>query len=84
MIFTGCADGKGGPNCCTSSQKCGEGEGDCDSDVDCAGNLKCGDDNCDTSLGFGSQFDCCYVPLEIVNGTEPKPTPGNKTDEGNT
>ena len=67
MIFTGCADGNAGPNCCTSSNQCGEGGGDCDSDVDCAGNLKCGqgnglDDNCDTSLGFPSDYDCCYDP----------------------
>ena len=67
-IFTGCAnDGSGGPECCTSSDQCGEGEGDCDSDVDCAGNLKCGqgnglDGNCDTSLGFHSDYDCCYDP----------------------
>ena len=65
MIFTGCTDGSGGDTCCTSSQQCGAGEGDCDSDVDCAGNLKCGegngfDNNCDTSLGFLSTDDCCY------------------------
>ena len=67
-IFTdSCTDGSGGPECCTSSDQCGEGEGDCDSDVDCVGNLKCGqgnglDDNCDTSLGFPSDYDCCYDP----------------------
>ena len=66
MIFTGCADGSGGPTCCTSSQQCGEGEGDCDSDVDCAGNLKCGTDNCDTSLGFPSDYDCCYDPKGLT------------------
>ena len=62
LIFTGCADGSGGLTCCTSSRQCGQGEGDCDSDVDCAGNLKCGSDNCDTSLGFLSHYDCCYDP----------------------
>ena len=64
---TGCNDGSGGPSCCTSYKQCGKGEGDCDSDADCAGNLKCGqgnglDDNCDTSLGFPSDYDCCYDP----------------------
>ena len=73
LIFTGCADGSGGPTCCTSSRQCGEGEGDCDSDVDCAGNLKCGqgnglDDNCNTSLGFPSSYDCCYDPGKAVEG----------------
>ena len=53
---------------CTSSQQCGKGEGDCDTDADCAGNLKCGDgkngfdNNCDTSLGFPSSYDCCFDP----------------------
>ena len=54
-----------GPSCCTSTNQCGEGEGDCNSDDDCFGNLKCGegngyDNNCDTALGFGSESDCCY------------------------
>ena len=44
--------------CCSSSKPCGSNEGDCDSDNDCSGNLKCGDNNC-----VGSQFhpaaDCC-------------------------
>ena len=67
LIFTGCADGSGGATCCTSSRPCGAGEGDCDKDADCAGNLKCGqgnglDDNCDTSLGFLWDDDCCYDP----------------------
>jgi len=67
LVFTGCADGSGGPTCCTNSTQCGEGQGDCDSDVDCAGNLKCGQGNglggnCDTSLGFPSDYDCCYDP----------------------
>ena len=62
-------DGYGdeGWNCCTISNPCGEGKGDCDNDSECLGNLKCGqgngfDDNCDTSLGFGSAYDCCYDP----------------------
>ena len=59
-----CADGSGGEACCTSSNQCGVGEGDCDTDSECTGNLKCGqgngkDDNCDTSLGFPADYDCC-------------------------
>ena len=46
--------------CCSSSNPCGADEGDCDSDNDCLGNLKCGFNNC-----VGSQFlptaDCCYI-----------------------
>ena len=67
---TGCHNGhngNGGASCCKSSNQCGEGEGDCDSDNDCLGSLKCGqgsgfDDNCDTSLGFPTTHDCCYDP----------------------
>ena len=62
-----CFDGTGGVSCCTSSNQCREGEGDCDSDDECLGNLKCGqgnglDDNCDASSGFGQFDDCCYAP----------------------
>ena len=58
-------NGNGGGSCCTSSNQCEEGEGDCDSDADCKGDLRCGqgsgnDDNCDTSLGFPGHYDCCY------------------------
>ena len=48
------------------------GYGDCDTDDDCIGTLKCGqgnglDNNCDSSLGFGLvdfgwDYDCCYEP----------------------
>ena len=36
------------------------GEGDCDHDDDCAGNLLCGDNNC-VGLTFDGSDDCCYV-----------------------
>ena len=55
-------------NCCgLGGYKCKEGEGDCDTDSDCFGDLKCGDgngfeNNCDTSLGFPGTHDCCYDP----------------------
>ena len=58
LIFTECADGNGGGACCTSSHQCGIGEGDCDYDHDCAGNLKCGENNCDS--GFPDDYDCCH------------------------
>ena len=56
-----CADGSGGAACCTSSDPCGAGEGDCDKDADCIGSLRCGVDNCDASLGFPGSYDCCYI-----------------------
>jgi len=55
-------------SCCTSSNKCGIGEGDCDKDADCMSGLKCGegtpghDNNCLPDFGWGARSDCCYVP----------------------
>ena len=45
---------------CTDSEPCGEDEGDCDHNSQCKEDHKCGIDNCRSSLGFQSQFDCCY------------------------
>ena len=59
-----CKDGSGGYDCCTADNPCAEGEGDCDNDSHCIGNLKCNNDfdNCNTDLGFPSDADCCYDP----------------------
>ena len=45
---------------CTENRKCGHHEGDCDNDSECQSGLRCGIDNCPTSLGFDSNTDCCY------------------------
>ena len=57
----------GGDNCCNINNTCSwyTREVDCDTDDDCFGSLKCGegngfDNNCDTTLGYGSDWDCCY------------------------
>ena len=43
-------------SCCSSTYPCNLGEGHCDSDDECAGNLVCGQDNC----GAGDyNMDCC-------------------------
>eukprot|EP00091_Calanus_sinicus_P009142 TRINITY_DN21553_c0_g1_i1.p1 TRINITY_DN21553_c0_g1~~TRINITY_DN21553_c0_g1_i1.p1 ORF type:complete len:231 (-),score=49.77 TRINITY_DN21553_c0_g1_i1:147-839(-) len=47
----------GGDDCCNG--ECGVGEGDCDDNDDCAGNLLCGDNNC-IGLTFEGSDDCCY------------------------
>ena len=81
----GCDDGSGGLGCCTSSNPCGLGEGDCDDDSECSGSLICGGpngnegDNCDTSLGFESAWDCCVYPTP----TTPAPTTTPTTTNGN-
>jgi len=54
----------GGDNCCTSSNQCGVGEGDCDDDNDCQGDLVCGQNNCQRGVGgnFEGDDDCCENP----------------------
>ena len=49
-------------SCCTSSNKCEDGEGHCSSDSHCGDGLKCGQRNCDYSLGFRFDYNCCYKP----------------------
>ena len=60
LLDTGCNVPSGGWSCCTTTNQCGIGEGDCDNDSQCSGSLKCGTDNCDTAVGFPSAYDCCY------------------------
>ena len=49
--------------CCTPQNPCPEGEGDCEIDNDCSGDLVCGNNNCKQ---FGSFYhekdDCCVKP----------------------
>ena len=50
-------------SCCTDTKSCGLGQGDCDSDDECLGNLRCGTNNCESDFGFGGpRSDCCYQP----------------------
>ena len=57
-------------NCCTPLHQCGAGQGDCDADWDCAGDLVCGTDNC---ISFDSTWpsftvDCCEEAPTVVTG----------------
>jgi len=46
---------------CTPTSKCTEGQGDCDSDIDCASGLTCGEDNCRAFHPTARKgADCCY------------------------
>ena len=49
----------GGDYCCNDSNKCGIGEGDCDTDKDCHPGLTCGINNC-IGASFEANDDCCY------------------------
>ena len=59
FIFHGLI-GEGNYGICMDSKPCGEDEGDCDHDGQCKENHKCGSDNCRSSLGMESFYDCCY------------------------
>ena len=48
---------------CTKDNPCGENQGDCDTHDECQDGLACGSNNCLDSLGFHSEFDCCYQPI---------------------
>ena len=51
-------------SCCSSSRQCGLGEGDCDDDEDCSGDLVCGTDNCAAGR---ATLDCCESKYHHVN-----------------
>ena len=42
---------------------CSELEGDCEFDDQCRGDLRCGSNNCQYSLGFDTHTDCCYTAI---------------------
>ena len=44
---------------------CGDDQGDCDSNFECLDGLVCGLNNCPDSLGYDSEFDCCYGAIVI-------------------
>ena len=52
---------RGGESCCgvSGTRLCGEGEGDCDLDSQCAGVLECGTDNCPYTGGLWDDTDDC-------------------------
>ena len=54
------------PSCCTSTIPCNLGEGGCDSDDECAGNLVCGTDNC---AAGNSYLDCCTTTAGTTTAT---------------
>ena len=75
--WTGC---DGGDSCCTPSNQCSLGEGDCDTDADCLPGLRCGKDNCKGD-DFDSTDDCCIDPnpaLKTTNEVSNKCGGGNR------
>ena len=69
LFFNSIAVCNGQENCCHKDNKCGENEGDCNSDSDCKEGLKCGSNNCAQTKRIVNQTsfwdaddDCCYQP----------------------
>ena len=56
---------KNEPDCCTSSEPCAIGEGGCNGDDECEGNLVCGTDNCImfNTAWAESTYDCCTTGI---------------------
>lgn len=55
-----CDPGQNSWGCCSPSKPCPEGEGDCDNDSECSGNLVCGSNNCKKwNSKAHSAMDCC-------------------------
>ena len=55
-VVSACDAANDDPHCCQPDSQCGLGEGDCDDDDDCSGDLVCGTNNC---RGGHSSMDCC-------------------------
>ena len=73
---------------CSQDNPCHEGEGQCYSNKQCSGTLKCGKNNCPTESGYDNEHDCCYDYceqwLDMKNGiiTSPEhPNPYNNNEE---
>ena len=59
-----CGNAVSDPACCTITNPCTLGDGDCDSDSHCNSGFTCGTDNCGPF--FPSGFDCCELSDEVV------------------
>jgi len=58
-------------DCCTECEPCERGEGDCDTDSDCACGLVCGTNNCRpgiTGSSWSTIADCCIDPPVSTSG----------------
>jgi hypothetical protein len=61
------SSGAPGWTCCSIENPCKEREGDCDSNDECEGDLRCGENNCNkihpaNPANFDALADCCVQP----------------------
>ena len=53
--------------CCSEAAQCSEGEGDCDTHTQCAGDLVCVEDNCRLWNPLAAaDFDCCQGKVNTI------------------
>ena len=64
----GCDPANDDTSCCQSYAQCGLGEGDCDDDEDCSGDLVCGTNNCAAGR---ATLDCCESKYSCLCVHEP-------------
>ena len=64
-------------DCCTEECPCREGEGDCDEDSHCQGDLVCGTNNC--VLDGDPEADCCEAYTAITSSQSVSPDPSDDT-----
>ena len=62
LYLVNCATASNGDIGFCNCNSCSENEGDCDSHDECQTGLVCGSNNCNASLDFDSEVDCCYQP----------------------
>ena len=64
-------------NACSVTNPCSENQGHCQSDDECKGYLRCGQNNCPAELGYHITDRCCYDYcsqwLDIENGVLTSP-----------
>ena len=75
FVTSGCDASKNSGSCCSFNYPCDVGEGDCDNDKDCLGDLVCGNNNCKSfdSAWSNKCFDCCTIKTgahEVTNNED--------------
>ena len=63
-------------DCCTSLEPCENGEGDCDNDEECVGNLKCSDGTGmdhwnNLNRGISKSLYKIYISRSLISGAVP-------------
>ena len=63
-MIVDCNGENGTADCCTDDSPCKLGDGDCDTDSNCAGDFVCGFNNCrDFNRNADYEYDCCMKAL---------------------